>query len=116
MSTTTVTTTTTVITTTTTTTQTRCRDLTVCFTNGQLIKHTINMPNGTPHTWFGVYSRDENEIVCNGVRYKGRSSPLNKFAKTHYEIARPDRVSNVNAWKECEYQGYDGNWESTYNL
>jgi len=108
--------TTTTTTVTTTTTQTKRRDISICFTNGQLIKHTINMPDGTQHTWFGVYSRDENEIICNGVKYKGRSSPLNKFAKSHYEIARPDRVSNVNAWKECEYQGYDGNWESTYNL
>ncbi len=74
------------------------------------------MPDGTPHIWFGVYSRDNNEILCNGERFKGRSSPLNKFAKTHYQRARPDRVSNVNAWKECEYQNYDGNWESTYNL
>ena len=46
--------------------------------------------------------------------YQGRS-PLNQFAKSHYETERNDRVSNVNAWKVCHCE-VNGEWISTYNL
>ena len=46
--------------------------------------------------------------------YQGRS-PLNQFAKSHYETERNDRGSNVNAWSECECE-VNEQWISTYNL
>ena len=49
----------------------------------------------------GTYNFEKNGIICNGKLYKGRS-PLNQFAKAHYETEKKTRNSNVNAWKECE--------------
>lgn len=83
-----------------------CRDMTKCFTNGQRIRHTI----GINKTWIGVYDSSKNGIV-----YSGKTLTLNKFAVSHYESERPDRVSSVNAWKECECE-IDGKWISTYSL
>ena len=87
-----------------------CRDTSKCFTNGQRIRHTI----GINKTWIGVYDSSRNGIIHNDKIYQGRS-PLNQFAKSHYEIERNDRVSNVNAWGECECE-VNGKWISTYNL
>jgi len=87
-----------------------CRDTTKCFTNGQRIRHTI----GINKTWIGVYDSSKNGIIHNDKIYQGRS-PLNQFAKSHYETERNDRVSNVNAWGECECE-VNGKWISTYNL
>jgi hypothetical protein len=87
-----------------------CRDMVKCFTNGQLIRHTI----GINKTWIGVYDLSKNGIIYDGKIYEGRS-PLNQFAKSHYETERNDRVSNVNAWSECECE-VNGKWISTYNI
>ena len=87
-----------------------CRDTSKCFTNGQRIRHTI----GINKTWIGVYDSSKNVILHNDKIYQGRS-PLNQFAKSHYETERNDRVSNVNAWGECECE-VNGKWISTYNL
>jgi hypothetical protein len=87
-----------------------CRDTRKCFTNGQRIRHTI----GINKTWIGTYDSSNNGIMYNEKMYQG-SSPLNQFAKSHYETERTDRVSNVNAWKECECE-VNGKWISTYNL
>lgn len=86
------------------------RDTTKCFTNGQRIRHTI----GINKTWIGIYDSSINGIIYNGKIYQGRS-PLNQFAKSHYEAERNDRVSNVNAWRECECE-VNGKWISTYNI
>ena len=83
-----------------------CRDMAKCFTNGQRIRHTI----GINKTWTGTYDSSNNGIV-----YDGKTLTLNKFAVSHFESERPDRVSNVNAWKECECE-VDGKWNSTYSL
>ena len=83
-----------------------CRDMAKCFTNGQRIRHTI----GINKTWIGTYDSSKN-----GVLYDGEALTLNKFAKSHIETERPDRVSSVNAWKECECE-VDGTWISTYAL
>jgi hypothetical protein len=83
-----------------------CRDMSKCFTNGQLIRHTI----GINKTWTGVYDSSKNGIV-----FDGKTLTLNKFAVSHFQSERPDRVSNVNAWKECECY-VDGKWISTYSL
>jgi hypothetical protein len=83
-----------------------CRDMTKCFTNGQRIRHTI----GINKTWIGTYDSSKNGII-----YGGKIYTLHKFAVSHYESERPDRVSNVNAWKECRCE-VDGKWFSTYSL
>ena len=83
-----------------------CRDMAKCFTNEQRIRHTI----GINKTWTGTYDSSKNGIV-----YDGKILTLNKFAVSHFESERPDRVSNVNAWKECECE-VDGKWISTYSL
>jgi len=88
----------------------RCRDTRVCFTHGQRIRHTI----GINKTWIGTYDSLKNGILCNDTLYQGRS-PLNQFVKCHYEIERNDRVSNANAWSECECD-LNGQWVSTFNL
>jgi len=88
----------------------KCRDMSKCFTNGQRIRHTI----GINKTWIGVYDSTKNGIIYNEKLYQGRS-PINQFAKSHYETERNDRVSNVNAWSECECE-VNGKWISTYNL
>jgi hypothetical protein len=87
-----------------------CRDIKKCFVNGQRIRHTI----GINKTWIGIYNSSTNEIICNEKVYQG-ISPLNQFVKSHYKIERSDRVSNANAWSECEYE-VNGKWISTYNI
>ena len=84
----------------------KCRDMAKCFTNGQRIRHTI----GINKKWIGTYDSSKNGIV-----YHGKTLTLNKFAVSHFESERPDRVSNVNAWKECECE-VDGKWISTFSL
>jgi len=83
-----------------------CRDMAKCFTDGQRIRHTIGMNN----TWIGIYDSSKNRIV-----HDLKTLTLNKFAVLHFESERPDRVSSVNAWKECECE-VDGKWISTYSL
>ncbi len=82
-----------------------CRDMTKCFTNGQLIRHTIQ-----GNTWVGTYN-----LANNGIVYDNKTLTLNQFAKSHYKTVKPDRVSNVNAWRECECK-VNGLWISTYML
>lgn len=79
--------------------------MTKCFLNGQQIRHTI----GT-NTWIGIYDSSKKGIV-----YDGKTLSMNQFAVGHYKSEKPDRVSNVNAWRECECK-VDGKWISTYML
>jgi hypothetical protein len=83
-----------------------CRDMRKCFINGQRIRHTI----GINKTWIGTYDSSRN-----GILHNGKTLTLNEFAVSHYKMERPDRVSNVNAWKECKCE-VDGKWISTYSL
>jgi hypothetical protein len=82
------------------------RNMTKCFTNGQRIRHII----GINKTWIGTYDYYKNAII-----YDGKKLSLNKFVVSHYELERPYRVSNANAWKECECEE-NGTWISTYSL
>ena len=86
------------------------RDATKCFTDGQLIRHTIN-PN---KTWVGVYNLFDNTITHDNKIYKGRS-PLNQFVKAHYDLEKKDIRRSANAWVECECEK-DGKWISTFKL
>jgi hypothetical protein len=82
-----------------------CRDMAKCFKNEQRISHTIGNK-----TRIGIY-----DSTKNGIIYDGKILSLNKFAESHYESERPDRTSNVNAWKECKCE-LNGTWISTYCL
>ena len=83
------------------------RDMAKCFTNGQRIRHIIDINK----KWVGIYNSTKNGIMCNEKFYKS----LSGFAEMHYSIDRPDRVKSANGWKECEYE-LNGNWISTYNI
>jgi hypothetical protein len=92
-----------------------CRNISKCLVNEQEIRHIIRATKTQPlSTWIGRYNSSKNGIRCNGTLYQGRS-PLNQFAKSHYKTERKDRVSNVNAWGECECE-VNGKWVSTFNL
>jgi hypothetical protein len=92
-----------------------CRDMKKCFKDGQRIRHTIGVNN----TWMATYNSSLNTInyynLKDGKLNSGSAVSLNKFAENHYKSDRPDRVSAVNAWKECECE-VDGKWISTYSL
>ena len=84
-----------------------CRDMSVCFTHGQRIRHTI----GINKTWEGIYEEGKG-IVYNGITYKS----LSKFASTHYSIVNiSDNKKSANGWLVCECE-VDGKWISTFNL
>ena len=85
----------------------KCRDMSICFTNGQRIRHTI----GINKTWIGIYDSSKNGIIYDTNFYKS----LSGFAEMHYSIDRTDRVKSANGWKECECE-INGKWISTYNL
>lgn len=84
-----------------------CRDMAKCFMDGQRISHTI----GINKAWVGVYDSSNNGIIYNEKIYK----KLYHFTKSHYQLERPDRTSENNAWKECMCE-VEGEWISTYNL
>jgi hypothetical protein len=85
-----------------------CRDMTKCFTNGQLIRHTI----GINKTWIGAYDLSKNQIMYNGKLY----TSLSRFACAHNLGELTHRITNTaNGWKECECE-VDGKWISTYSL
>jgi hypothetical protein len=82
------------------------RDMVVCFTDGQRIRHVI----GITKTLIGIYDSSRNGIICDNYFYKSISG----FAQYHYKQIQPNRVT-VNGWKECECE-VNGSWISTYNL
>lgn len=88
------------------TTNVGCRDMRKCFINGQKIRHKI----GINKILIGIYDSVNNVIICDDKKLS-----LNKFVVYHYESERPDRVSNANAWKECECE-LNNEWVSTYSL
>jgi hypothetical protein len=77
-----------------------------CFYDEQKIRHILS--DGT--TRIGIYDSSSEKI-----KFNGRLFSLNKFVEHHYIDERPDRVSHVNAWKECECE-VGGSWFSTYDL
>ena len=83
-----------------------CRDMTKCFKDGQLIRHTISMRK---NTWIGIYNSSRNVIMYNDKEYES----LSGFTGDHYRIVYPERGSNSNGWAECDYY-IDGKWCSTF--
>ena len=74
------------------------------------IRHSIG-----DDIWIGIYDTSKKGIICNDRLYKGRRSPLNDFAKTHYKEKKPSRTSQCNAWNECECE-INGEWKSMFDL
>ena len=62
------------------------------------IIHSCVGKNGEKDRWCGIYDSNTNTIKCDNYIFP----TLHQFAKHHYARERPDRTSNVNAWKECE--------------
>jgi hypothetical protein len=82
------------------------RDPSKYFTHGQRIRHQCRNRDGVSDTRIGTY-----DSLTKGVRCGDKIQTLNQFAKHHYLEVRPDRVSNVNAWDECECE-VGGEWVS----
>jgi superfamily II DNA or RNA helicase len=80
-----------------------CRDMRLCFVDGQKIRHTIETD-----VWEASYNKMKNKVVHNDKMYS-----LNGFTSTHYKIVRPNRTFSNNAWKECMYIVND-TWISTH--
>jgi hypothetical protein len=86
------------------------RDPSKYFTHGQRIRHQCRNSDGGSDTRIGTY-----DSLTKGVRCGDKIQTLNQFAKHHYLEVRPDRVSNVNAWDECECE-VEGKWVSIQPL
>jgi len=83
------------------------RDPSKYFTHGQRIRHQCRNSDSIR---IGTY-----DALTKGVRCGDTIQTLNQFAKKHYLDVRPDRVSNVNAWDECECEA-EGKWVSIQPL
>ena len=91
--------------------RTNCRDPSLCFHDGQRIRHIIG-----DHEWIGIYNYSDNLLKIDGQTYKSRgknTAPLNKFCVAHY--ASIGKKRHVSAWEECECE-IDGKWVSTDDL
>lgn len=79
-----------------------------CFANGQRIRH-IGSTKDT--TWIGVYNIELDSIVRDSVAYGSPSG----FAKAHYSVTKPitKNTTQVNGWKECEFEKSPGCWITT---
>ena len=116
------------------------RDMSKCFKDGQLIRHTIpiktsdsleykklytqicNLSENTNLcfnkainiTWIGTYNYRHNKIEYNGRLYKSVYS----FANAHYISTGLIHLVNkkINGWKESECKLEDGSWYTTYDL
>jgi hypothetical protein len=86
------------------------RDPSKYFTHGQRIRHQCRNRDGVSDSRIGTY-----DSLTKGVRCGDKIQTLNQFAKHHYMEVRPDRVSNVNAWDECECE-VGGEWVSIQPL
>ena len=82
-----------------------CRNMAICFKNGQRINHTI----GITKIWIGTYDSSNNKIVCDGISYDS----LSCFALTHRRIYKVRKTAN--GWAECKCE-VDGKWISTVDL
>jgi len=91
----------------------KCRDMKLCFYDGQKIRHITCKTSDQPHIWEGVYDAGRNEIIRDDKRYS-----LNKFAVHHLKDQRAvlnRKTFTVNAWCECECET-NGIWISIFDL
>lgn len=83
-----------------------CRDMAMCFTNNQRIRHKI----GINKIWIGTYDSSKNGIICDGKFY----TSLSNFALLHNRVYNPSRKT-TGGWAECDCE-VDGKWVSTNSL
>ena len=86
-----------------------CRDMLLCFSHGQKIRHRTRTS-----TWIGTYNKLENIIQHKNNKY---DSPGN-FAVAHMNSLKTPTGARhaINGWKACECDTPDGQWISTFNL
>lgn len=83
------------------------RDMAKCFTNGQLIRHTIGINN----IWVAIFDSIKKCLIHDGKEYRAMCS----FANAHWKNVRPDSNRHADGWGGCECE-VDGKWISTYSL
>ena len=83
-----------------------CRVMTLCFRDGQQIRHKKSLPT----EWVGTFQKATGTILCKGVTYY----TLGQFAMAHYKAEKSSRTT-VYGWGECECE-VDGKWVSTLKL
>lgn len=87
------------------------RDMTKCFSDGQYIRHVIEVSG----IWQGIYNIERNKIIVNQASNdESEYKSLSSFAQAHYRAENSNRTS-ANGWAECECY-VNGQWISTYNL
>jgi hypothetical protein len=84
-----------------------CRKMELCFTNGQLIRHTIGISN----SWIATFDSIKKCLIYNEKEYKTMCG----FANAHWKDFRPDSNRHADGWGGCECE-VDGKWISTYSL
>lgn len=85
---------------------TNCRDPSLCFYNGDKIRHVIKN-----NIWEFTYNLSEKSFLYENEYY----NTMNQITEKHYRNCRPDRTSNNNAWFECQvYRNHQ--WMSTMDL
>jgi len=86
-----------------------CRDMSLCFADGQRIRHQKSLPE----PWIATYQKATNTILYKGISY----TSLSKFALEHIRIYNVNRPS-VDGWIVCEVEEAPGSdkWISTYRL
>ena len=83
------------------------RNMSVAFTDGQLIVHPLKRRRGQPvleSAWVGTFCSSRDAIMRDGIAYPS----LSAFAVAH-------RGSSSNGWREC-FCAMGGVWVSTNNL
>ena len=83
------------------------RDMSKCFTDGQLIRHTI----GVDKTWIGTYDYANNRVICDAKFY----TSLSGFVNAHHKENGTYTCKGVNGWRYSECK-VNGEWISTFNL
>jgi hypothetical protein len=86
-----------------------CRDMSLCFHDGQRIRHKRSLPE----PWIATYQKATNTILYKGTSY----TSLSKFALEHIRTENANR-SSVDGWIVCEVEEAPGSdkWISTYRL
>lgn len=84
-----------------------CRDMSLCFNDGQRIRHHRSLAKA----WVATYQKATNTLLYNNKHY----TSLSKFALDHIRTEVPDRAS-VDGWLVCEVEVSPDNWVSTKSL
>lgn len=83
------------------------RTMSLCFHDGQRIRHQKSLPDA----WIGVYNKETDTIVYKDKHY----TSLSRFVLEHYWTKNPSKPS-VDGWHMAEAEMPDGTWISTKHL